>query len=118
MLVQDGEDGLDLFHYALARQIVPVSPQSFYAYLQVIVLGLRGLSIESGAREVLRRLGSIQTHLGRFSESFEMAVRHLGNAQRQMDEAGRRLARLDAALSEVAEQTATPRLPTRSEAEG
>lgn len=111
MLMQDGEDGLDLFHYALARQIVPVSPQSFYAYLQVIVLGLRGLSIESDAREVLKRLGLIQTRLSRFSESFDTALRHLGNAQRQMEEAGRRLARLDAALSDVADRTAAPVLP-------
>jgi DNA recombination protein RmuC len=41
LLQQEIEDGLDLFHFALQKKVVPVSPQSFYAYLQVILLGLR-----------------------------------------------------------------------------
>jgi DNA recombination protein RmuC len=98
---QDGDDGLDLFHYALTRRIVPVSPQSFYAYLQVIVLGLRGLSIEGRAQEILERLGLIQNRLERFADSFDVTVRHLSNAHRQAEEAGRRLARLEAAFSEL-----------------
>src|SRR5262245_43856921 len=35
--------------YALSRRVVPVSPNSLYAYLQVVVLGLRGLRIEAHA---------------------------------------------------------------------
>jgi DNA recombination protein RmuC len=99
---QDGDDGLDLFHHALGRRVVPVSPQSFYAYLQVILLGLRGLTIEPRAREIMDRLGLIQERLDRFTESFEIVGRHLGNAQNQMHEAGRRLARVDGAVGELA----------------
>ena len=98
LLHQEGDDALDLFHYALSRQVVPVSPQSFYAYLQVIVLGLRGLTVESRTREILEHLGLVRTRLERFTESFEVASRHVGNAQRQLDEAGRRLARLEEAF--------------------
>ena len=101
ILAQESKDGLDLFQYALSRKIVPVSPQSFYAYLQVIVLGLRGLSIETRAKEIMERLGLIRNRLNRFTESFETAVRHLGNAQRQIEESGRRLARLEAAFSDL-----------------
>ena len=98
---QEGEDGLDLFHFALTQKVVPVSPQSFYAYLQVIVFGLRGMSIEPRTREIMNRLGDIQGRLTRFNESFDLVYRHLGNAYRQADEAGRRLARLDAAVSDL-----------------
>jgi DNA recombination protein RmuC len=98
---QEGEDGLDLFHFALTQKVVPVSPQSFYAYLQVIVFGLRGMSIEQRTREIMNRLGDIQGRLTRFNESFDLVYRHLGNAYRQADEAGRRLARLDAAVSDL-----------------
>jgi DNA recombination protein RmuC len=114
LISQDGDDGLDLLHYALARQVVPVSPQSFYAYLQVIVLGLRGLNIEKSTREILGRLGETRNRMEQFVESFDIAARHLGNAQRQVEEAGRRLARLDAALTELSHETDTANLGVRS----
>ncbi|MCP3981667.1 MAG: DNA recombination protein RmuC [bacterium] len=101
LLHQDGDDGLDMLHYAMSRRVVPVSPQSFYAYLQIIVFGLRGMSIESQAREIMNRLGDIRTRLQLFGESFDIVGKHLGNAQRQMDEAGRRLTRVDAAVEEL-----------------
>ncbi len=99
-VLRDGDDQ-DLFQYAIVKRVIPVSPQSFYAYLQVILLGLRGLSIEGRAQEIMTRLGLVRTRLARFSESFETAVRHVGNAQRQLEESGRRLERLDAALDEL-----------------
>jgi DNA recombination protein RmuC len=114
-LQQEGEDGLDLFHYALTKKVVPVSPQSFYAYLQVIVFGLRGLSVERRTREIMNRLGDIQNRLSRFNESFDLVQRHLGNAHRQVDEAGRRLARLDAAVSDLSTDPAAARPELRLE---
>ena len=39
----------DLFNYAMKRRVIPVSPNSFVAYLQVVVFGLRGLQIEENA---------------------------------------------------------------------
>ena len=102
---QEGDGTLDLFDHALSKRVVPVSPQSFYAYLQVIVLGLRGLSIEGRAREILGRVGQLQRSLEQFNETFDLAVKHFGNAGRQMDEAGRRLARVEAAVGGLASTT-------------
>lgn len=113
MLHQEGDDGLDLLHYALTRQIVPVSPQSFYAYLQVIVVGLRGLAVEGRTREILDRLGLVRDRLDRFAESFDTAVRHLGHAERQTGEAGRRLARLEEAFRELTAHPAEADEPRR-----
>ena len=100
---QGNDDGLDLFQYALARRVVPVSPQSFYAYLQVIVMGLRGLKIESRAKEIMQHVGDVQMRLSRFTESFGLVGKHLGNAQRQWEEAARRLERTDAAIEQLDE---------------
>ena len=100
-VLRTGDEGLDLFRYSIERHVIPVSPQSFYAYLQVILLGMRGLRIESRAHEILGRLGLVRSSLDRFTEAFETGGRHLGHAQRQFEEAGKRLARLDAALHEM-----------------
>jgi len=108
LIHQQGQDGTELLHYALARRVVPVSPQSFYAYLQVIVFGLRGMNIERRARDILGRLGETRTRLDLFAESFEIGLRHLGNATRQLEEAGRRLERVDAAVTDLSRE-AEPR---------
>jgi len=100
---QGSDDGLDIFQYALTKRVVPVSPQSFYAYLQVIVLGLRGLRIESRAREIMQQVGDVQSRLTRFTESFELVGKHLTNAHRQWEEAARRLDRTDAAIEQLDE---------------
>src|SRR3989475_2076151 len=50
-IIRDEEPGLAA--YAIARKVIPVSPNCFYAYLQAIAFGLRGLRIEARAQEVM-----------------------------------------------------------------
>ena len=42
----------ELFNYAMQKRVIAVSPNSFFAYLQVIVFGLRGMQIEENAHDV------------------------------------------------------------------
>ena len=51
--------------YALQRRVVPVSPNSIFAYLQVVVLGLRGLRIEANARQIEEDLARLGGDLGK-----------------------------------------------------
>ena len=87
--------------YALARRVIPVSPNSFYAYLQVIVLGLRGLRIEANARDIQDDLARLTGDLGRMQEHMGKLGAHLGNAQKQYTDAERALARFDAKLGAI-----------------
>ncbi|MGH7645787.1 MAG: DNA recombination protein RmuC, partial [Gemmatimonadales bacterium] len=54
---QDPEDGRSVLGHALRRRVIPVSPHTFYAYLLVILHGLKGMAVESRAREMQGRLG-------------------------------------------------------------
>src|SRR3990167_4816179 len=56
----------ELLSYALTKRVIPVSPNTFYAYLQVICLGLKGLQVEQNAKEILAHLGRLQQDLLRF----------------------------------------------------
>ena len=87
--------------YAVGRQVIPVSPNSFYAYLQVIVLGLRGLRIERDAREIQTRLARLRGDLEKFREPFDVIGKHLTNARNKYDEAGAALGRVEAKLDGV-----------------
>ena len=80
-----------LCHYAMAQRVIPVSPNSFYAYLQAIVLGLKGMKIEDHAKEIIQYLGRLEGDFTRFREEFAVLGKHVGHAQATYQTADRRL---------------------------
>jgi DNA recombination protein RmuC len=86
------EDGL--YAYATKRRVVPVSPNSFYAHLRVIALGLKGLQIERSAKEIFQNLELLNTELRKFNDVFETLGTQLNNAKNNYDKADKQLAGL------------------------
>lgn len=80
-----------LCHYAMAQRVIPVSPNSFYVYLQAIVLGLKGMKIEDHAKEIIQYLGRLEGDFTRFREEFTVLGKHVGHAQATYQTANRRL---------------------------
>jgi DNA recombination protein RmuC len=114
-IIRDDERGLAA--YALERKVIPVSPNSFYAYLQAIVLGLRGLRIESRAQEVMGQLARLTGDLGRVREDFRVLGRHLTNASQAYQAADRRMERVEGKLAAIGgepEAEEVPQLVLRS----
>jgi DNA recombination protein RmuC len=102
IIVKDeGADGAGLHAHALGRKVIPVSPNSFYAYLQVIALGLRGLAIETRAQEILGDLGQLQGDAGRLREVFDVLGTHIENASKKYDDTDTRLARFEGVLGGI-----------------
>jgi DNA recombination protein RmuC len=113
IMLKGEEASDDLLPYALQRKVFPVSPVSLYAYLQTIVLGLRGLQLEESAQEVLQQLVRLQRDTGLLREAFEVLGRHVGNAHNKYDEVGRLLAQLEGKLLALGpqQQVLTPGSP-------
>jgi DNA recombination protein RmuC len=101
IIVKDEAEEESAAAYALGRRVIPVSPNTFYAYLKVIVLGLRGLRIERDAQEIQARLGRLRGDLDRFRETFDVVGKHLTNARNKYDEAAAGLGRLEAKLEGI-----------------
>jgi DNA recombination protein RmuC len=101
-------DEKSLANYALSRRVIPVSPSSFYAYLQAIVLGLKGLRIEKSAREIIQHLGRLQGDFTRFREDFEVLGKHLNNIRSRYEEASKRLDRFGEKLSRSSTALSAP----------
>ncbi len=114
-IIKDEPDEENLSAYAVSRRVIPVSPNSLYAYLQAIVFGLRGLQIEKRAEEILCHLGRLQGDFGKFRDDFDTVGTHLKNAHNKYDDALKRLSQLEGKLeisSAIAEPPgATPPLP-------
>jgi DNA recombination protein RmuC len=91
IIKDDAPDDKGLSHYAMTKRVIPVSPNSLYAYLQAIVLGLRGMKIEDRAREIIQYLSRLQGDFSKFRDEFALIGKHLGHAQSGYQNADRRL---------------------------
>lgn len=90
-----------IFSYAINKRVIPVSPNSFYAYLQVIALGLKGMTLEKSAQQILMNLGRLETDVRKFREDFETVGKHIHDAQNRYSDAERKLDRLEDKLGTI-----------------
>jgi DNA recombination protein RmuC len=95
-----------LLGYAHEKRVFPVSATTFAAYLQMIVLGLKGMQIEQRAEEVMRYCAALQQDFGKFREDFDLVGRHLANAQGKYASAEKRLDRVEAKLEQASDEDA------------
>ncbi len=91
----------DLFSYGINKKVIPVSPNTFYAYLQVICLGLKGLKIEENAKVILKSLSALTVEINKFKDDFNTLGSHLGNANTKYAEAQKRLDKFQDKLTTI-----------------
>ena len=103
IIIRDEHAGDDkgLSAYALSKKVIPVSPNSIYAYLQAVVLGLKGLKIESSAQFIINHLERLRGDFERFRKEFEVIGTHLTHARTRYEVADRRMEQFGEKLLEV-----------------
>ena len=89
------EDGNDLYSYCAQKRVLPVSPNSLYAYLQTIVLGMNGMRVSQRAEAILREIQSLKIELERFEDVYGKLGTHLKNAAGSYEAGERELRRLE-----------------------
>jgi DNA recombination protein RmuC len=92
-----------LLAHALEKRVIPVSPNSFYAYLQAIALGLKGMRVEKQAQQILATLSRLEGDFARFKAEYDVLGGHLDRARNKFEEAGRNLSRFEEKLTGVKE---------------
>ena len=92
---------MDILQYALAKKVIPVSPNVCYAYLMTIVMGLHGLQIEKQAAQIRQKLGSLDTSLTDFAGTWDVLGRHLRNAASQYNEGQSKLDKFKLELTQI-----------------
>ena len=86
----DGK-GQPLDAYCRERQVIAVSPNTLYAHLCVIAMGLRGMQTEENVRRLLGSLSGLEKQLEKFAERFGVLGGHLKNATQSYGEADKLL---------------------------
>ena len=94
-------DAKSIAEYALAKRVVIVSPNSIYAYLRVILIGLRGFQVESNVRKIMDDYNRLNKELEKFEKQFETLGGHINHAQAAFDGAARQLDTLSGKMDQV-----------------
>ena len=74
----------ELSNFARRLRVYPVSPNTLYAHLQVLLLSFEGKDLEAKSREVFRILRAIQKDYGKVEENMGVLQKHLTNAFNMM----------------------------------
>ena len=91
----------ELLNYAMSKHIIPVSPNSFYAYLMALAYGLKGFRIEQEAKTIRGELSQVQEKFGKFFADFSLVGKHLGNALGKYNDSEKSAERLDDQIGKI-----------------
>lgn len=74
----------EVMEYARKQRVYPVSPNTLYAHLQVLLLSFQGKDLEQKSRQVFQLLRAIQKDYGKVEENLGVLGRHINNAYNSM----------------------------------
>lgn len=89
----------EITDFARSLRVYPVSPNTLYAHLQVLLVSFQGKELEAKSREVFRLLRAIQKDYSKVDEGMGVLNRHLTNAYNQMSHVGSGFASLGQKLA-------------------
>jgi len=91
LLMTSDAKGQPLDEYCRSKNVIAVSPNTLYAHLQVILMGLQGMQIEENAKRLQASLAGMQKQMDNFALVFGRLGGHLKNAQFNFSESEKRL---------------------------
>jgi DNA recombination protein RmuC len=86
LLQTSDNKGQPLDAYCRDRHVIAVSPNTLYAHLCVIAMGLRGMQMEENAKRLLESLSGMEKQMEKFADKFATLGTHLKNAQQSYSE--------------------------------
>ncbi len=100
-ITKDLADEGNISQYALSKRVIPVSPNTFYLYLQTLLIGFKGMQVQKNAQHILDRLSQLKGDFGKFSETYELVGTHLQHAQASFEKSERKLENFGGKLEQV-----------------
>ena len=114
-IIKDDAQNESLSSYAMKHKVIPVSPNSFYVYLQSIVRGLKGMRIERSAQIILENLGQLEVDLEQCLTDFEKIGGHLAHARTAYEKTEQRFQKLRNRLNVLEQHQGQVHAPTPKE---
>ena len=97
-----GEEDQNLIQRAASKyKVIIVSPTSFLAYLQTVLQGLKAMQIEESARDIIKRVGELGTHLQKYEEYHVKLGNALGTVVNHYSASGKELRKIDKDITRI-----------------
>lgn len=95
-----------LIDYAWKKRVCPVSPQTIYPYLVMIVQGMKALRIEENAKEILGKVSGLKYDFDRFKDIYSVLMKHVKDAYNNNDSLQSSLAKIDQHIASLEQKAA------------
>ncbi|MDO8649020.1 MAG: DNA recombination protein RmuC [Candidatus Peregrinibacteria bacterium] len=86
---------MNLIRYAHDKRVLIVSPNTFFAFLQTVIEGLRAFRMQESVREVLQRVELLGKHLNSYDEFMRKVGSNLSTTVNMYDNAYREFKKID-----------------------
>lgn len=91
----------DIMQHARERRVLLVSPNTFFQFLRVILMGMERTKLTEETKRIWELLRGIQQDAGKFNESLMLVSKHLTNAKNAVDTATNEYGRLAGKIDQV-----------------
>lgn len=103
-------NAINLIEYAFKKGVMIVSPTSFFAYLQTVLLGLKALQIEDSVKEIQKQAEQLMRHLKCYEDFHNKIGKHLETTVRAYSASSGELKKIDKDIFRVTEGAAGKQL--------
>ncbi|MBI2411136.1 MAG: DNA recombination protein RmuC [Candidatus Kerfeldbacteria bacterium] len=92
---------IDLNMHGIERKVLFVSPNSFYYFLRVIMMGMQGKRVAEATKEIIATIGGIQKDAQRFGESLNTLTTHITHAKSAVERVNSEYAKLEGKIERI-----------------
>lgn len=84
---QSSPEGLknDIFEYAQEQKVLLAGPSTFYAFLQIVISGLRNIEIYKNTQNIIDNIKRLEKNLSDFFKKYEEVGKHIEKAKSAYD---------------------------------
>ena len=96
----------NLIEYAFEKGVMIVSPTSFYAYLQTVIMGLKALEIEVSVKDIQKQTEKLMKHMNAYEDHHNRVGKHLETTIRAFTSSSKELKKIDKDIYKITEGAA------------
>ncbi len=106
------EDTDNLIQRAAGKyNVIIVSPTSFLAYLQTVLQGLKAMQIEETAKDIVKRVGELSTHLKKYEDYHNKLGNSLETVVNHFNASGKEFKKVDKDVTRITGTSVSVEIP-------